>query len=543
MSYQNQAASGLNNHIQDFEYGTSWTALQYFNIYRILLVCIFVILIHSGQLPQPLGILDASLFSWVSHLYLIISISFAVFIANRFPRLNLQIAIHALIDIVMLSLMMYASNGLGSGFGMLLVIAVAGGSILRAGKISILFAAIATLAVLGHELYIQFFVFFRNVNYIHAGILGATFFIAAIIGNFLSARVKASEALAEQRAKQLGDLAKLNEYIVQRMQSGILVLDDQLKVLLLNESAKRSLLISTIDVNEINQIILDIFEPYINEWLENLVDSSFIIKPEEQYPELAASFIKLTYGESYQILIFLEDTADLRQRAQQLKLASLGRLAASIAHEVRNPLGAINHAGQLLKESSRLNEEDKRLTEIINDHSLRVNSIIENVLSISRRDHPATEQFELNAWLSNFLREFSSRYELTDRLIEHNNAKKNIQIKFDPSQFHQVLWNLCENAYRYSKGEKVFTLNADIDPDSERPYLDVIDYGSGMSESIQEQLFEPFFTTEAKGSGLGLYLAKELCETNQARLQLMSSTDSGTTFRVNFTHIDKKSIY
>ena len=543
MSYQNQASSELNNHIQGFEYGTSWTALQYFNIYRILLVCIFVILIHSGQLPQPLGILDAPLFSWVSHLYLIISISFAVFIANRFPRLNLQIAIHALIDIVMLSLMMYASNGLSSGFGMLLVIAVAGGSILRAGKISILFAAIATLAVLGHELYIQLFVFFRNVNYIHAGILGATFFIVAIIGNFLSARVKASEALAEQRAKQLGDLAKLNEYIVQRMQSGILVLDDQLKVLLLNESAKRSLLISAIDVNEINQIILDIFGPYINEWLENLVDSSFIIKPEEQYPELAASFIKLTYGESYQVLIFLEDTADLRQRAQQLKLASLGRLAASIAHEVRNPLGAINHAGQLLKESSRLNEEDKRLTEIINDHSLRVNSIIENVLSISRRDHPATEQFELNAWLSNFLREFSSRYELTDRIIEHNNAKKNIQIKFDPSQFHQVLWNLCENAYRYSKGEKVFTLNADIDPDSERPYLDVIDYGSGMSESIQEQLFEPFFTTEAKGSGLGLYLAKELCETNQARLQLMSSTDSGTTFRINFTHIDKKSIY
>ena len=192
MSYQNQASSELNNHIQGFEYGTSWTALQYFNIYRILLVCIFVILIHSGQLPQPLGILDVPLFSWVSHLYLIISISFAVFIANRFPRLNLQIAIHALIDIVMLSLMMYASNGLSSGFGMLLVIAVAGGSILRAGKISILFAAIATLAVLGHELYIQLFVFFRNVNYIHAGILGATFFIVAIIGNFLSARVKKS---------------------------------------------------------------------------------------------------------------------------------------------------------------------------------------------------------------------------------------------------------------------------------------------------------------------------------------------------------------
>lgn len=543
MSYQKQGLAEHNSHILDPEYGTSWTALQYFNIYRILLASIFVILIHSGQLPHPLGILDTRLFSWISHFYLLTSIIFAVFIVKRFPRLYLQIAIHALIDIVMLSLMMYASNGLSSGFGMLLVIAVAGGSILRAGKISILFAAIATLAVLGHELYIQFFDFFRTVNYIHAGILGATFFIAAIIGNFLSARVKASEALAEQRAKELGDLAELNEYIVQRMQSGILVLDDQLRVLLINESAKRMLLITTRKLEEINRVTADILKSYITRWLENILESSFIIKSGEQYPELSASFIKLKYGESYQILIFLEDTADLRQRAQQLKLASLGRLAASIAHEVRNPLGAINHAGQLLKESSNLGQEDKRLTEIINDHSLRVNSIIDNVLSISRRDRPATQQFNLNEWLINFIKEFESRHELESTVIEHKNFNKDIQVKFDPSQLHQVLWNLCENAYRYSEGKTIFTLNADIDNDSDRPYLDIIDYGAGMTESIRDQLFEPFFTTESKGSGLGLYLAKELCETNQSRLQLLSSTDKGTTFRINFMHIDKKSMY
>ncbi|MEM7027816.1 MAG: hypothetical protein AAF410_06295, partial [Pseudomonadota bacterium] len=328
MSDQNQQTADYPSHIQDTKYGTSWTALQYFNIYRILLAGIFVILINSGQLPNPLGILDAKLFSLVSHTYLLVSMIFAIFINYRLPRLNLQIAIHALIDIVMLSLLMYSSNGLSSGFGMLLVIAVAGGSILRAGKISILFAAIATLAVLGHELYIQFFVFFRNVNYIHAGILGATFFIVAIICNFLSARVKASEQLAEERAKQLGDLSELNEYIVQRMQSGILVLDDQLNVLLINESAKRLLLITTTDDKEINYVVINILNSYISEWLENMLASSFIIKPGEQYPEISASFIKVKYGESYQILIFLVDSSDLRHRAQQLKLSSLGRLAA-----------------------------------------------------------------------------------------------------------------------------------------------------------------------------------------------------------------------
>jgi len=517
-----------------------WRALQYFNYYRILLSSIFVILVYIGQLPEPLGSLDDRFFSITSHVYLLLAIVFAWFIYKRFPRFNLQIATHTLIDIIMLSLLMYSSNGLGSGFGMLIIIAVAGGSILREGRIAILFAAIASLSVLGHELYIQFFRYFDNVNYTHAGILGATFFITAIIGNLLAARVRETEALAEQQAIEINELAKLNEHIVQRMQSGILVLDSDMNIFLMNESSKRLLGQQGEDTHKISDFINDYLKNYIHEWLNETGAQNVIIKLEEDETELQVSFIKLTLVSNYRILVLLEDLARIRQHAQHLKLASLGRLTASIAHEVRNPLGAINHAGQLLQESDTISLEDKRLTEIINDHSLRVNNIIENVLSVSRREQTTPEEIEIFSWLKKFADEFVQRFNLSNGDIEFDIKRDDTVVRMDPSQLHQVIWNLCENAMRYSQSKPIITLICDLSNETQRPYIDIIDTGSGMSEEIKRQLFEPFFTTETTGSGLGLYLARELCEANQASLNLYSTSEEGTVFRLSFMHSNKQ---
>lgn len=517
-----------------------WRALEYFNYYRLLLSGLFIILVHIGQLPQPLGSLDSDFFSIVSHLYFLVALVFGWFIHQQLPQFNIQIVLHVLIDITMLSFLMYASDGLSSGFGLLLIIVVAGGSILREGKVAILFAAIAALFVLGHELYLQFFRYYVTVNYTHAGMLGATFFITAFIGNLLAARVRETEALAEQQAIEINELAKLNEHIVQRMQSGIIVLDSDMNVLLMNESSKQLIGLQKGDTNKVFYFIDNYLKSCINDWLNNNGKQNVIIQLQEDETELQVSFIKLTLVSSFHILIFLENIARIRQRAQHLKLASLGRLTASIAHEVRNPLGAINHAGQLLKESDTISQEDKRLTEIINDHSLRVNNIIENVLSVSRRERATAEIFEIIPWLKKIISEFESRYNLNSGDIDLEIKKKNISVRIDPSQLHQVIWNLCENAMRYSQGKPIITLSCNISDETQRPYIDIIDYGSGISEEIREHLFEPFFTTETKGSGLGLYLARELCEANQASLSLHSTSNKGTTFRLSFMHINKQ---
>jgi len=242
----------------------------------------------------------------------------------------------------------------------------------------------------------------------------------------------------------------------------------------------------------------------------------------------------------FEILIFLDDVSMLRQRAQQLKLASLGRLTASIAHEVRNPLGAISHAGQLLSESTSISPDDIRFTKIILDHSQRVNNIIENIMSISRRKQTEPVGIDLRSWLENFIKEFEAGQKLDTGAISLHNTVDKINAWMDPGQLHQVLWNIIENGIRYSRGIPLIELKYSIREETQRPFIDVIDHGPGIQAEIEEQLFEPFFTTNSKGAGLGLYIARELCEANQATLSLHRNTSDGCCFRINFTHPDKQ---
>ncbi|MEX2352998.1 MAG: HAMP domain-containing sensor histidine kinase, partial [Gammaproteobacteria bacterium] len=236
------------------------------------------------------------------------------------------------------------------------------------------------------------------------------------------------------------------------------------------------------------------------------------------------------------------DVSKLRQQAQQLKLASLGRLTASIAHEVRNPLGAISHAGQLLSESEQLNDEDRRLTAIIKEQSVRVNDIIENVMRISRRDRALPASINLHEWLQKFLDEFMARYQLEDGDIKLGTSTEELHANMDPGQLYQVMWNICENGIRYSKGKPLLSIRCELQAESGRPFIDIMDNGRGMAADIAEHLFEPFITTEAKGTGLGLFIARELCEANQATLNLYSNTDKGCCFRINFSHPDRRQV-
>jgi two-component system sensor histidine kinase PilS (NtrC family) len=444
-------------------------------------------------------------------------------------------------DIIMLLALMYASAGLRSGFGMLLVIAVAGGSMLSTKRVAILFAALATIAVLGEELYAQITQAYPVTNYTHAGFLGITFFVTSFLAQALVKRAELSEALAEQRAYDLQTLAHLNEHIVQRMQSGIVVLDKKYRIHLLNLSAMTLLgLEGDAEGKSISEVAPDLFQSMI-QWQQGEGERTIIIRPEEAETDIQISFVRLSLEGKFEILIFLDDISLMQQRAQEIKLASLGRLTASIAHEIRNPLGAISHAGQLLSESDILEHEDKRLTGIITEHSRRVNKIIENVMSISSRDSAIPVSINVKEWLEKFVEEFTARYKLSDGAINLAIQTDKYMVIFDPGQLHQIMWNLCENAVRYSKGDTLLEFHYGVRAETMRTYVDVIDYGCGIPDKAIGQLFEPFFTTEIKGSGLGLYIARELCEANRASLSLHSNSPEGCTFRINFAHPDTQS--
>lgn len=518
----------------------SWEALTYFNFYRFLISFLFVSLYWIGQLPEPLGAYDRRLFGIAAHIYLLVSVSAQLVVRLKAPAYDIQVATIVFLDIIIITMMMYASAGLNSGFGMLLVIAVAGGSLLSTGRIGILYAAVATILVLGHEGYIQLQQIGVIPNYTHAGFLGITFFATSWISHALAKRVEVSEALAEERAIDLENLAILNEHIVQRLQSGVIVLNDEFKLVLVNESAKQLLgLKSDTHIKALNEISA-VLNKFMQQWIEGKGRQRTILKLGNPEVEIQTSFTRLKLEKKFGILIFLEDVSTLRQRAQQMKLASLGRLTASIAHEIRNPLGAISHASQLLTEADSIMDENKRLTTIIDEQSKRVNNIIENVMSISRRQQSIPSIVELDEWLRKFRLEFLDRHKLRPDEIKLSIDGLNTKVTIDPEQLYQIMWNLCENGIRYSKGNPLIDIRCGVIPETQRYYIDVIDCGSGMTEDVEEQLFEPFFTTNSRGSGLGLYIARELCEANQATLTLNSNSEKGCCFRIYFSHREKQ---
>ncbi len=548
--------AALPHHFSD-----AWRLLKLLNGYRMIIAALFVTLPLAGVDSQSLGAHTPELFLATSLVYLVFSILSTVGIYWRWPRFGVQVYTQVLVDILIVTLLMHASGGITSGLGMLLLVSVAGGSILMPGRTAIFFAAVATLAVLAEQVRAYFLDPVMGVNYTQAGLLGAAFFAAAFLTHTLATRIRASEKLAAQRGVDLANMQQLTEYIIQRMQTGVLVVDPQENVRLINESA-RHLLGAVIsdngddgDVEEpqpyqlIEQLCPALAEQW-RDWRDDLQLEPQVFNPSQTAATLLPRFAHMGADAASGTLIFLEDTAGLAQQAQQMKLASLGRLTASIAHEIRNPLGAISHAAQLLAESPGCNAGrdagDARFIQIISDQARRVNTIIENILQLSRRERSHPQEFILKDWLDAFIDEFSRTQNIASALFAVEIKPRDLRVRIDPSQLHQILWNLCDNALRhgakdhYISTTPIIHLHSGIMADSPHPFLDVTDGSPAIAQDVVEHIFEPFFTTAPQGTGLGLYICRELCECNQARLNYRVARNGGNCFRITFADPRRK---
>lgn len=511
----------------------TWRPLRLFNFYRLLLSGFFVLLTFSVLSIRPIGEHNQTLFDGVAIIYLLLAIGSSFTIRARAPRFTTQVYCQTLIDIVAITLLMHASGGVTSGLGMLLIIAVAAGAMLLEGRTALSLAAIATLFILGEQIYFQLGNPQLSAAYTHTGLLGASFFVTALLARVLAQRIRESEALAAKRGIDLANMEQLAEYVIQRMQTGVVVVDSSAHIWQINDSARQLLGLAPLTGNPPLAITCPPLAQQYQRWLNtpDAVAQQFHGDVAKLLPRFAM------LGDEASTLIFLEDTAALAQQAQQLKLASLGRLSANIAHEIRNPLGAISHAGQLLAESPRLDKHDQRLTEIIHSNCQRMNSIIENVLHLGRRNQAQPETILLKPWLENFVDELCRSQQLTAEQVQLSVEPETLTIEFDASQLHQILWNLCHNGIRHGteqSGHAQLSLSAHVAANNPTAHLDISDNGPGIDAVTLQQIFEPFFTTAAQGSGLGLYIARELSECNHAHLSYLPATHGGSCFRLTF---------
>lgn len=509
-----------------------WRILRVLGGYRLLLALLILALYNFG--------FSGYLFDTVRPAYFMPLITGYVAAAGvlwptswvRLPALQIQAHTAFIVDAVAIVALMHAGHGISNGLGVLLMTPIVGSSLLLPLRLSLAHAALGTLILFTAAL-------FRSVqgasDYTTSGLLGLMLFATALGAGAVAQRARRSEALAARVGSDLASLARLNERIVESMETPVLVVDEDRRLRLLNGAAKR-LLIEVHDFGAGQPLgrLLPALEDALKSWEGNPNQAQEPVTLGGDGTELIPRFTRLGFSVWSPVLVLLDDAARVREQAQQLKLAALGRLSAGIAHEIRNPLSAIHHASQLLAEGPALPEADRRLLEMIQRHSHRIDRIITDVLRLSRRDAATPVSLSLadfvNQSLNLFLDSYTPRGTITLELTDHQ-----ARVRFDPDQLHQVLHNLWRNSFDHSGREstQVRVQCGRINP-GQRPYIDIIDDGAGIGPEAHDKLFEPFFTTAHHGTGLGLYLSREICEYNQARL-IHVPRSHGTQFRLIFT--------
>lgn len=456
----------------------------------------------------------------------------ATFTAPMYTWLELAV------DIAAITLLMHAGGGIRSGLGGLLVIFVGAASLRLGGQQALLAAAVAALAVLGEQGMSYLKGYTGAPEFVPAGLLGAIIFIVAAAAYPLARRLEESEALARQRGIDLANLAQLNDYVIQNLRESIVVVDEQNRIRLINQPAAEHLGIRTREPGQDLERLAPVVSRILADWRKQ---GNPLLQPPaftsaDGTTRINAYIAPVGSDEAGPVLMFLEDAGLLAAKIQQTKLAALGRLSASIAHEIRNPIGALSHAGQLLAESPAIGAEDRRLTDIINTNCQRVSEIVDNVLQLSRRENSRPELIYLAGWTREFAAEFSSTLELFEGQIAVA-AGEDVEVRMDPGHLRQVAWNLCENAAKYASeaaGGIAIELRHGRLAGSRRPYFEVADRGPGIAEEMREQIFEPFATGRTGNTGLGLFISRELCECNGAALIYEVRDGGGSVFRIVF---------
>jgi len=508
---------------------TIWRSLFYFNAYRLIGAVLLLVMATAWGGTLPFGSRDYGLFVLVTASYCALSLTYFALIRVRW-RFDLQLNVQVVSDIVAISLMTHASNGITGGLGLMLLTTLAAAGLVARGRLTLFYAALASIAVLLEHTYDVLHYDAPIGLYAQAGLLSASYFMVAWLAHALAKYAVASEELAAQREIDLENMAQVSEHVIQDMQDGVLVVDGNGVIRQFNTRAERILgpLWGRRDVP------LSAYAPPLARRFEAWRAHERGADTASEMPltrAMGARFVPVGRRRSAGAVIFIEDLTRIQAEARQLKLAALGRLTANIAHEVRNPLGAISHAAELLQEEPAVSDTAKRLIAIIQDNTRRLDRMVNDVLRLRRSDSAHRECFKLVDYLTTFVEQFCQIEKLAPEIFGVE-LRADPHVAFDRSHLNQVMWNLCRNAVRHCRRRRAsIRLIVDLEQSDGTVRLDVIDDGPGVPAALRSQLFEPFFTTATGGTGLGLYIAREVCEANNATLDYVE-TDAGGRFTV-----------
>jgi len=518
------AATPMPRPVSPGYFASHWRSLDHFNLYRLTLA---VALVFTGMLFGTSGLFlegASARFQGYAYAYLVIAALFVLGIRARWPGFQIQLTAHIAADIVLIVLMMSTSAQLAGGMGLLLAIPIASGGLVGSGRLTLLYAAMASIAVLLQH---GFSILGGNQgldSFFQVGLLCAGYFAIGLLAHALTLRALRSERLAQQQADELALLNRINALAIENSPDGLLAVRGDGVV---RHASPRALtLLGATARPTPGTLRLEDLSPELAR-LSRQMRPGTPLTLNTAAAQLRVRCIPLETPDDSRVLV-LEDQSQAAQAAQRLKLAALGRLTANIAHEIRNPLSAISHAAQLLGEDTH-DAAQTRLTGIIENNARRLDRLVEEVLTLNRRDRLNPVGFDA-ATLAALIDELRQTEEIpADAVIVSMPASLHFQ--FDPDHLRQIVWNLLRNAWRFSR-RQAGSLRFGAQTPGDGVQLEIEDDGPGVSPEHQGKLFEPFFTTDAQGTGLGLFLARELAEANHAALAYVPGA-GGARFRLS----------
>ncbi len=515
-----------------------WRTMYFFNLYRMALSGVLIFLFGSYGSALSLSARSQALFFDTSVVYAISVVASQIAIKLRKPDFSVQLAVQMGMDIICMAVLSYASGGAQNGLGVLLLVSLAAAGIISRGRITLFFAALASIGMLLGHSYAVLTQEADITQYFQVGLLSIAYFAVAWLAHTLAKYAVASEKLATQRGAELAGMAEVNRLVIQGLPDGVLVVDEGGAIRQHNPSADRML---GYDFTKLGDATLEKCAPMLADlfkaWRQDPSRPPEGIRLPVTNRMVRARFLPVRQENFGGALLVLEDMQRVQAQAQQIKLAALGRLTANIAHEIRNPLSAISYAVELFRE-----EQDeparKRLAGIIMENTGRLNNIVQDVMQLNRRDRVQAENLKLGSELRKFAGEICQAEHASPEMIVVN-IEEDRKISFDRGHFNQVMWNLCSNAMRYCSKRPGSVELRSMRSAEGRTMLEVSDDGAGVAPEIEQQLFEPFFTTAPGGTGLGLYIARELCEANSALLEYVRRGQGGACFRIVFGGADE----
>ena len=507
--------------------------LYFFTLYRLLEAAMLVLVLF-GPVADMLGPPRHELLARAVALSYLFLAALLFLFGRRAGDLRAHAVAGIATDLFFGFLAIHAVPAAGTGIALMLIFNVGAAALLLPARLGLGAALVAVLGIMVE--YVWSTTLDESTRLPAEPIMFSIGYLAiATLTSILGRQMRSSYDLAERRGVETAQLTEVNELIIRRLRTGVLLVDGHNRVRLANEAATLLLGDAGDGHRDLGMALPELSKRLAAWRLDGKADESPLQVAPDQ-PEVVPRFTRLLAG-SDQTLVFLDDTSLVSRRAESMTLATLGRFSASLAHEIRNPLAAINYAVQLLEESDDVATADRRLLEIIRQQGVRMNGIVENVLGLARREPAKPDHVELVAFTRHFVDDYRAGHPLEDDTLRATATQPRIGTLIDPRQLHQVLTVLVHNALIYGRvaGEPARVgLHVHLD-DHGHPVIDVVDRGPGIPERVAQQLFRPFFTTSGHGTGLGLYIARELCRANQAALDYVPLPAGGSCFRIRLS--------